>query len=102
MQIDKYLACFCFFKSFRLRLIQLVASRTTRAISLRSERSMSRGFPSLELDTVMEERSDDQTQVTETFLQIRQCLSRASLFQIDLMTPESPSDPMKPSDSSSS
>lgn len=43
----------------------IIASRTTRAISLRSERSMSRGFPSLELDTVMEERSDpEQTQVT--------------------------------------
>lgn len=41
------------------------ANRSTRAVSLRSERSLSRGFPSLDLDTVMEERSDqEQTQVT--------------------------------------
>lgn len=41
-----------------------VAGRAQRAVSLRSERSMSRGFPSLELDTVLEERSDpEQTQV---------------------------------------
>lgn len=40
------------------------AGRAQRAVSLRSERSMSRGFPSLELDTVLEERSDpEQTQV---------------------------------------
>lgn len=40
------------------------AGSSTRAISLRSDRSMSRGFPSLDLDTVIEERSDaDQTQV---------------------------------------
>ncbi|XP_024082132.1 uncharacterized protein LOC106667468 [Cimex lectularius] len=29
-----------------------------RAVSLRSERALSRGFPSLELDTVVEERSE--------------------------------------------
>lgn len=41
-----------------------IANRTTRAVSLRSERSLSRGFPSLDLDTVLEERSDqEQTQV---------------------------------------
>ncbi|XP_039289318.1 uncharacterized protein LOC111046473 isoform X2 [Nilaparvata lugens] len=32
-----------------------------RAVSLRSERAMSRAFPSLELDTVIEERSDPET-----------------------------------------
>lgn len=41
-----------------------IANRTTRAVCLRSERSLSRGFPSLDLDTVLEERSDqEQTQV---------------------------------------
>lgn len=44
--------------------ITMVAGRTTRAVSLRTERSLSRGFPSLDLDTVLEERSDpEQTQV---------------------------------------
>ncbi|RZF35254.1 hypothetical protein LSTR_LSTR012221 [Laodelphax striatellus] len=33
----------------------------SRAVSLRSERAMSRAFPSLELDTVIEERSDPET-----------------------------------------
>lgn len=47
-----------------------VANRTTRAVSLRSERSLSRGFPSLDLDTVLEERSDqEQTQVNSITLQ---------------------------------
>lgn len=45
------------------------ANRTTRAVSLRSERSLSRGFPSLDLDTVMEERSDqEQTQVNHLYI----------------------------------
>lgn len=35
-----------------------------RAVSLRSERAMSRGFPSLELDTVLEERSDPEPEGT--------------------------------------
>lgn len=52
------------------------AGRAQRAVSLRSERSMSRGFPSLELDTVLEERSDpEQTQASPIalhfFLHIR-------------------------------
>ncbi|XP_056644643.1 uncharacterized protein LOC130900060 isoform X1 [Diorhabda carinulata] len=38
--------------------------RSSRAISLRSERGMSRGFPSLELDTVVEERSDPEPEQT--------------------------------------
>ncbi|XP_044258867.1 uncharacterized protein LOC123007564 [Tribolium madens] len=38
--------------------------RSTRAVSLRSERAMSRGFPSLELDTVVEERSDPEPEAT--------------------------------------
>lgn len=43
-----------------------IAGRSTRAVSLRTERSLSRGFPSLDLDTVLEERSDpEQTQVIE-------------------------------------
>lgn len=59
-------------KKFAHTKFAIIASRTTRAISLRSERSMSRGFPSLELDTVMEERSDDpeQTQVTKRFIEL--------------------------------
>lgn len=36
----------------------------SRAVSLRSERAMSRGFPSLELDTVVEERSDPEPEQT--------------------------------------
>ncbi|KAK4881106.1 hypothetical protein RN001_004425 [Aquatica leii] len=38
--------------------------RSSRAVSLRSERAMSRGFPSLELDTVLEERSDPEPEAT--------------------------------------
>ncbi|XP_075227411.1 uncharacterized protein LOC142327922 [Lycorma delicatula] len=37
------------------------AAGRSRAVSLRSERALSRGFPSLELDTVVEERSDPET-----------------------------------------
>ncbi|KAL1505278.1 hypothetical protein ABEB36_004876 [Hypothenemus hampei] len=36
----------------------------SRAISFRSERAMSRGFPSLELDTVVEERSEPEAEQT--------------------------------------
>ncbi|XP_017783591.1 PREDICTED: uncharacterized protein LOC108567563 [Nicrophorus vespilloides] len=36
----------------------------SRAVSLRSERGMSRGFPSMELDTVLEERSDPEPEAT--------------------------------------
>nr|XP_023013413.1 uncharacterized protein LOC111503356 isoform X1 [Leptinotarsa decemlineata] len=38
--------------------------RSSRAVSFRSERGMSRGFPSLELDTVVEERSDPEPEQT--------------------------------------
>lgn len=42
----------------------VAANRAQRAVSLRTDRSLSRGFPSLDLDTVLEERSDqEQTQV---------------------------------------
>jgi hypothetical protein len=47
-------------------LIFAVGSGRTRAVSLRSERAMSRGFPSLELDTVVEERSDPDPEMTTT------------------------------------
>ncbi|XP_067009393.1 uncharacterized protein [Anabrus simplex] len=49
---------------------RLVGSgRTARAVSLRSERAMSRGYPSLELDTVVEERSDpDPENTTEVLM----------------------------------
>ncbi|XP_049783200.1 uncharacterized protein LOC126184720 [Schistocerca cancellata] len=40
---------------------KLGSERSSRAVSLRSERALSRGFPSLELDTVVEERSDPET-----------------------------------------
>ena len=80
-----------------------VANRTTRAVSLRSERSLSRGFPSLDLDTVLEERSDqEQTQVNSFTLQSFLFVLQMHYFfiffhaipsQTDLMTPESPSDP---------
>lgn len=70
---------------------------------------MSRGFPSLELDTVLEERSDpEQTQV-RTWVNITShftspsCLLLIAAFlfflfppsppQIDLITPESPLQP---------
>jgi hypothetical protein len=47
-------------------LMFAVGSGRTRAVSLRSERAMSRGFPSLELDTVVEERSDPDPEMTTT------------------------------------
>lgn len=49
----------------------------SRAISLRSERAMSRGFPSLELDTVIEERSEPEAEQTV----------------IEMMTPDSENKP---------
>ncbi|CAG9865538.1 unnamed protein product [Phyllotreta striolata] len=52
--------------------------RSSRAISLRSERGMSRGFPSLELDTVVEERSDADAEPDQTV--------------IEMMTPDGESD----------
>ncbi|GLV41181.1 uncharacterized protein CBL_04705 [Carabus blaptoides fortunei] len=50
--------------------------RSQRAVSLRSERAMSRAFPSLELDTVVEERSDPEPEATV----------------IEMMTPDKESD----------
>lgn len=49
---------------------------STRAVSLRAERSMSRAFPSLELDTVVEERSDPEPEATV----------------VEMMTPDKDSD----------
>lgn len=43
-------------------------SGRTRAVSLRSERAMSRGFPSLDLDTVVEEKSDPDPEGTTSDL----------------------------------
>jgi hypothetical protein len=53
----KLLMCVC---------VCAVGPGRTRAVSLRSERTMSRGFPSLELDTVVEERSDPDPEMTTT------------------------------------
>lgn len=49
--------------------------RSSRAISLRPERSLSQGFTSLELDTVLEERCSDVEQT-----------------QTEILNPESPMD----------
>ncbi|XP_060525839.1 uncharacterized protein LOC132701716 [Cylas formicarius] len=49
-----------------VRFSQLHYLGRSRAISLRSDRAMSRGFPSLELDTVVEERSDPEPELTAT------------------------------------
>lgn len=52
------------------------ANGSKRAVSFRSG-SISRGFPSLELDTVVEERSDpEQTQVSEDKLSIMLLVER--------------------------
>jgi hypothetical protein len=49
--------------SFPFPLFVTIANGNKRAVSFRSG-SISRGFPSLELDTVVEEKSDpEQTQV---------------------------------------
>ncbi|RZC35827.1 uncharacterized protein BDFB_007142 [Asbolus verrucosus] len=48
----------------RRRNCDIEHGRSTRAVSLRSERALSRGFPSLELDTVVEERSDPEPEAT--------------------------------------
>lgn len=75
---------------------------------MRSERSLSRGFPSLELDTVIEERSDpDQTQVNNTsWLEFSlislKLIFLSQLLQTDLMTPDSPCDPLHTRDQLSS
>lgn len=53
-----------------------VLGRSSRAVSLRSDRTMNRGFPSLELDTVVEERSDPEPEATV----------------IEMMTPDKDSD----------
>lgn len=66
----KYLTCLALVLSQRDTMYQLlmfaVGSGRTRAVSLRSERAMSHGFPSLELDTVVEERSDPDPEMTTT------------------------------------
>ncbi|XP_050293230.1 uncharacterized protein LOC126733848 isoform X2 [Anthonomus grandis grandis] len=51
----------------------------SKAISLRSERAMSRGFPSLELDTVIEERSEPEVDQTV----------------VEMMTPEGDKNPIE-------
>ncbi|CAG9769853.1 unnamed protein product [Ceutorhynchus assimilis] len=51
----------------------------SRAISLRSERAMSRGFPSLELDTVVEERSELEAEQTV----------------VEMMTPDGDANPVE-------
>ncbi|XP_074034106.1 uncharacterized protein isoform X2 [Leptinotarsa decemlineata] len=48
----------------RRRNCDIEHGRSSRAVSFRSERGMSRGFPSLELDTVVEERSDPEPEQT--------------------------------------
>ena len=64
------------FYNENIQLINKIDNRSSRVISLRPERSLSRGFPSLELDTVVEERSSDHEQT-----------------QTDILSPESPVDP---------
>lgn len=59
-----------------LHFVLLPLGRNSRAVSLRSDRAMSRGFPSLELDTVVEERSDPEPEATV----------------IEMMTPDKDSD----------
>ncbi|XP_055914886.1 uncharacterized protein LOC129948089 isoform X2 [Eupeodes corollae] len=51
----------------RFSPIHRLNNRSSRVISLRPERSLSHGFPSLELDTVLEERSDVEQTQTEIF-----------------------------------
>ncbi|XP_026479017.1 uncharacterized protein LOC113385388 isoform X2 [Ctenocephalides felis] len=52
---------------------RLAGTHNARPITLKPDRQMSRGFPSQELDTVVEEKSDpEQTQI----------------FQVELMTPD--------------
>lgn len=41
-----------------------LSGRSSRAVSLRSEIALSRAFPSLELGTVYEERSDPEPEAT--------------------------------------
>ncbi|KAK6637055.1 hypothetical protein RUM43_010729 [Polyplax serrata] len=51
-----------------IKLGMFPASGRTTAVSLCSERAMSRGFPSLELDTVFEEKSDPDPEDTSDVL----------------------------------
>lgn len=51
----------------RFSPIHRLNNRSSRVISLRPERSLSHGFPSLELDTVLEERSDVEQTQTDIF-----------------------------------
>lgn len=86
-------------QQFDKAYVLLTAGRSTRAISLRSDRGLNRGAggcPSIDLDTVLEERSDaEQTQVR---LQLVRLHLNALLIwsyritytqQTDLITPDS-------------
>uniref|UniRef100_A0A1A9WC45 Uncharacterized protein n=1 Tax=Glossina brevipalpis TaxID=37001 RepID=A0A1A9WC45_9MUSC len=53
----------------RFSPIHRLNQRSARAVSLRPERSLSQGFTSIDLDTVVEERSDIEQTQTETFNQ---------------------------------
>jgi len=52
--------------------------RSSRAISLRPERSLSQGFTSLELDTVVEERGSDVEQTQTEILNAESPLETTS------------------------
>lgn len=66
---------------FFLYFTNNVIAGRPRAVSLRTERSLSRGFPSLDLDTVLEERSDpEQTQVRNSNLKCYGSINCFSLF----------------------
>lgn len=56
--------------------------RPTRAISLRPERSLSQGFPSLELDTVVEERCSDVEQTQTEILNAESPMETSSSYRM--------------------
>lgn len=56
------------YTGFHISAGMFPASGRTTAVSLCSERAMSRGFPSLELDTVFEEKSDPDPEDTSEVL----------------------------------
>lgn len=69
--LKKYIFCFLinFVNNLSSCLVAISDYRSSRAISLRPERSLSQGFTSLELDTVVEERCSDVEQTQTEILQ---------------------------------
>lgn len=77
------------YASYKILIIYILYSqrlsidyRPSRAISLRPERSLSQGFTSLELDTVVEERCSDVEQTQTEILNAESPMETTSSYRM--------------------